>query len=190
MALSVPIKLGLAAVVLGGGYALSKATEKPPKKKIPVSKLSGVYVPGAAVGAMDQEILASIQPPIQLYPENVARLYARTPEADIIDVYAESPQGIVVDDIATLGALVTNLSGESASLAYDFMLHQAPTVNMYDPEKRAETVQKVLGIVAPKVTWTTGLQGTTQVDAEQQVWDGVELVGIIAFQSYWNSQEK
>lgn len=166
---------------------MTKAAEPVPKrKKIPVSQLSGVYVPGAAVGAMDEDILQSITFPIQLYPKLVSRLYARTPQADVINVYEKEPFGIVVDDLETLSALVTNLNGEVASLAYDLMMHKAPDTNITDPEQIAEAVQEVLGVVAPKVVWTTGLQGTMKVDAEQQVWDGVELIGVIAFQSYWN----
>lgn len=185
--LSLPIKLSLLVVGLGGAYALTKAAEPTPKRKtIPVSSLSGVYVPGAAVGAMDEDILQSIVLPIQLYPALVSRLYARTPQADIIDVYEKEPMGIVVDDLETLSTLVTNVSSEAASAAYDLMVHKAPDTNITDPEQVARAVQEVLGVVAPKVVWTTGLQGTMSVDAKQQVWDGIELIGVIAFQSYWN----
>ncbi len=86
--------------------------------------------------------------------------------------------------------LITGLSPEAAQLAYELV-----NVRFYelggdwtDMAQRDAMTQQILSAVAPKVDWTQGLKPHTYGSAAWKAWSGVQLVGTIAWQSYFNKQ--
>lgn len=195
MALSAVAKIGLlvAGTAAAGGVALAAMPKEKPKKKKKSKKarLSGVYVPGATIGGVterdDQDQVRQILVEDIMLPVELSFLpLVRDPQTQDI-LPAMSP---VVDDPLTLQALVTDLSPEVALTAYELFLHYVANQerNLSNDQQLDKTVREVLAVTAPKVNWVKGIQNYPEGSPEFDVWMGHQLLGEIAYQSYWNKQ--
>ena len=90
----------------------------------------------------------------------------------------------------SIAYLITGLSPESAQLAYELAtVHFADNgVDWTNMAARDTATQQILSAVAPKVDWTQGLKPHTYGSAAWKAWSGVQLVGTIAWQSYFNKR--
>ena len=86
--------------------------------------------------------------------------------------------------------LITGLSPEAAQLAYELAnVHFAEKgVDWTNMAARDTATQQILSALAPKVDWTQGLKPHTYGSAAWKAWSGVQLVGTIAWQSYFNKR--
>lgn len=88
-----------------------------------------------------------------------------------------------------IGRLVTGISPEYARLAYELLLIQINEgVNWADPEERDGAIERVLSKLATKVDWSRGLAPYTYGSPAWRAWSGVQLLGSVANQSYFNKQ--
>lgn len=200
--LSTAAKLGLAALgtaaVVGGTVAYQRSQdEKAKKKKSETTKkspLSGTYAPGATIAASGT-IMKEAALPVVLNKENTARLQLRTTDGDIVDVWQTADE-VSVATTDELGQLVTDLTADmgsergAATKAWNMMNHLVANkgYDLENPQMRDQAVQETLAVVAPNMDWSKGLQPYTVDSPPYQVWTGVELLGTIAYQSYWNKK--
>lgn len=157
-----------------------KGTTKRPKGKGEAA-LSGIYAPGAALGNAPL-VTEDVMLPIELSFEPDIR----DPQTGDI-VTADSN---LISDISTLHQVVTNLTSDGNTLAYDQMsaLVAEKGVDMTDPTARDAAIQEALTVIAPEVDWSQGLQPYAFGSPEVDTWIGVQTVGEIAHQSHWNKQ--
>ena len=87
-----------------------------------------------------------------------------------------------------IGSLITGLSPYSAQLAYELALIQIADngVNWADPDQRDGAIVEILSSMARGVDWSQGLSPYTYGSAPWEAWTGVQIVGTIANQSYFN----
>lgn len=86
--------------------------------------------------------------------------------------------------------LISGLTPEFARLAYEFALLQIGQngVDWSDPQQREVATSKILAKIAPKVDWSQGLEPYAVGSAPYKVWQGVQTMGAVANQSYYNKQ--
>ena len=181
-------KFGLLAVaavgVVGGvkGYDMYKK-KKAKDKKQAISDLSGVYAEGATVGAQPS-ITTDVLLPVVLS----TKPYVRNGESGNI-VMANTP---TVASETMLHSLVTNLTPDAALVIYEYMLMLVATkgdmLTAQDVAQREKAVKETLSKVASKVDWSKGLQPYKANGPEYAVWMGANMLGEIAYQSFWNKQ--
>jgi hypothetical protein len=181
------VGLGVAGVI-GGAVAIDKYVEQKAKKKAKEKKeqapavhpLSGVWAENATLGNAPL-VVNEVMLPIDLSFE---------PEVRDLQGNVGPAGGNVVNSQLVLESLVTNLTSDTADVAYNYMLFLAAEkgMDMSNPTVRDEATQRTLSRVAPRVDWTKGLQPYTVGSPEFDVWLGVQMLGEIAYQSYWNKQ--
>lgn len=118
-----------------------------------------------------------IQPVMGQLLDNTIRLF----EADGEIVTVEAPA-------KAISYLVTDLAPYSAQLAYELALLEVATheVDWSDATARDNSIRKIVMKIAPKMDWSQGLSPYTYGSAPYKVWSGVQLLGTVANQSYYN----
>lgn len=182
------ILIGLGVVgVIGAAVAADKYVEKRAAKKAKekddkeeVHALSGVWAENATLGNAPRTV-NDVMLPIELSFE---------PEIRDAEGEIRPAGGNLVSSLPVLEALVTNMTEMANDLTYEMMLHLTANegMDMSNPQVRDEAVQRTLSTVAPRADWTKGLQPYTAGSPEFDVWVGVQMLGEIAYQSYWNKQ--
>lgn len=99
-------------------------------------------------------------------------------------------QSSTVGDGKAAGALVVNVSGETArQIAEDALYRVANGTRWNDEVERTSAIYKILGGLAPEVDWKAAKPLTASADDPVAIlWDAVDLLGTVAAQSYWNKK--
>lgn len=85
--------------------------------------------------------------------------------------------------------LITGLSTDAAQLAYELaLIHLDAGVDWSDPSARDTATAEILTKIAPSVDWSEGMSPYAYGGPESQAWIGVQIVGTIANQSYYNKR--
>lgn len=87
-----------------------------------------------------------------------------------------------------IALLVTNVTGDFARFAYEYVLSQIGQDEAVweTPEARDETIKKILLQLAPQIDWSQGLAPYTYGDAAYFAWTAVELLGQVGYQTLVN----
>jgi hypothetical protein len=183
MALSTTGKLvtlgAMTAGVVSLSYAASRAQRETKQRRAGSQEppLEGVYALGTR---LPERVAQDVQLPIEFtFSPRTMSL-----QGDII----EGPPSIATE--AQLLNLVTDMTHERANIAYEYMLHLVGNkgMDLSDATTRDEAVRRTAAVTAPRVDWSKGLSPYAYDSPEGLVWRGIELLGELAHQSYWNKQ--
>lgn len=112
-------------------------------------------------------------------------LSGRMPDGSIFDQRNELPGGMSEKAIARL---VTGVKGTFARDLYERMLNEIVNkkVDWEDGNARDAAIKHVLGIIAPQVDYSRGLEPYAFGDAASSAWHAAHLMGSVAQQSVLN----
>lgn len=186
-----PLAIGAGlAVAAGVGYMIYEETKGSKKTAgktsggggSGVSPLSGYYTPGSTLSNSESTLAKVVLPVLLSFEPDV-----RNPEngeispAGTKDITLVSPQ--------LLPNLVTNLTPRATEDAFKYMEDLIATkgLNLENPVVRDQAIQETLNKTgARKVDWSKGLSPYTFGSSEFNVWQGVQLLGELAYGTYIN----
>lgn len=85
--------------------------------------------------------------------------------------------------------VITGLSAESSQLAYELLLIDLDQgLDWSDPSARDAATATVLSKIASGIDWSRGMEPYAYGGPESQAWVGVQIVGAIAHQSFYNKR--
>lgn len=94
--------------------------------------------------------------------------------------------------VKAIGILVTNVSGDFTRDAYERALARiSGGTDWKNDVDRASAVRSILTTMVPEVDWTTVQPFSVSPDDPVAIiWDAVDVIGTVAYQSWWNKQFK
>lgn len=115
-----------------------------------------------------------------------AAIFGTDREDELVIVEPDNDQQLYPTPGKAIGQLQTGLSSEATMMAYELALHEIANRGVSWPDDAA--VVRILQAVAPRLDWSGGLKPFTYDSLPWRAWSGVQLVGTVANQSYWNKQ--
>lgn len=168
--------VGVVALSIAKMEARESSQSKAKAKQTPKDPLAGVYEHDALLPATVAE---DVMLPVYL---TLPPRWKPTPMVMVVDG--------TVNDSTQLAVLITDITPEKAQMAYEYLkgLVVNEGFDLSEPGTLDEAVKLAVDVIAPKVDWSQGLVPYAFNDPEALVWRGTQLLGELAYQSYWNKQ--
>ncbi len=173
----------MTAGVMSLSYAASRSQKekrkpgvrRPPEEESP---LEGVFSLGTRI---PERVGDDIELPVNLSTEP----RTVTLQGDIV----KGPS--MIEGEAQLANLVTDITQERANIAYEYMLLLVGTegYDLSNETARDEAVKRTASVIAPRADWSQGLVEAFD-SPKGRVWVGIQLLGELAYQSFWNKQAR